>query len=140
MDKEPLVNGDIEVVKATMEVNFYGPMRLCNAMIPMLRNSRDARIINVSSEMGRLQHLTGGYAGYRLSKAGLNAQTILLSHELAGTSVKVNAVCPGWVRTDMGGPRAPGSTEEGADTIVWLATTDHCPNGAFVSNRRIIDW
>lgn len=90
--------------------------------------------------MGALNDLSGNYAAYRFSKSALNALTIMLANELAG-KIKVNAVCPGWVRTDMGGSNAPRSIEEGADTPVWLATTlDTIPTGKFFRNRKIIDW
>jgi NAD(P)-dependent dehydrogenase (short-subunit alcohol dehydrogenase family) len=90
--------------------------------------------------MGTLKDLTGGYAGYRLSKAGLNAQTILLANELKGSSIKVFAMSPGWVRTDMGGRLAPRSVEEGADTVVWLATAKDAQTGKSYCDRQEIPW
>ena len=135
-----IAEADIENIKAIMETNFYGPMRVSRAFLPLLRKSGDGRIINVSSAMGTLKDLTGGYAGYRLSKAGLNAQTILLANELKGSGVKVFAMSPGWVRTDMGGRLAPRSVEEGADTVVWLATTHEAETGKSYSDRQEIPW
>ena len=88
--------------------------------------------------MGELGSLDSDYPAYRLSKAALNALTIMLSKE--SSKVKVNSMCPGWVRTDMGGPDAPRSVEEGADTAVWLATEDDIPAGKFFRDRNIIDW
>ena len=135
-----LVDADVEDVKRLMETNFYGPMKVSRAFLPLLRKSRGARIINVSSGMGALDDLSGGYAGYRLSKSGLNAQTILLANELKGSEIKVFAVCPGWVRTDMGGRLAPRSVEEGADTIVWLASAQDAPSGKSYRDRKEIPW
>ena len=135
-----LENADMEDIKRIMETNFFGPIRVSKTFLPLLRKSDDARIINVSSAMGSLEDLGGGYAAYRLSKAGLNAQTILLASELKGSSVKVYAMCPGWVRTDMGGPFAPRSVPEGADTVTWLATTSDARSGAWYRDRREIPW
>ena len=135
-----LEDADVEDIKRIMETNFFGPIRTTKAFLPLLRKSDDARIINVSSAMGSLNELGGGYAAYRLSKAGLNAQTILLASELKGSSVKVFSMCPGWVRSDMGGPFAPRSLREGADTATWLATTSDARSGAWYRDRREIPW
>jgi NAD(P)-dependent dehydrogenase (short-subunit alcohol dehydrogenase family) len=83
----------------------------------------------------------GGYTpAYAISKTALNSLTRAVAAE-AGPKVKVNAVCPGWVRTRMGGPNAPRSVDDGADTIVWLATLPNSgPTGGFFSNRRPIPW
>jgi len=130
----------LERVKSIMETNFYGPWRMIQEGIPLLLKSSDPRIINVSSEMGALHSLTGLYPGYSLSKTSLNALTILFSNELKLSGIKVNAVCPGWVRTDMGGLDAPKSVHEGADTIVWLATEPEMKSGKFYKDRREIQW
>jgi NAD(P)-dependent dehydrogenase (short-subunit alcohol dehydrogenase family) len=95
--------------------------------------------VNVSSGAGQLSDMNGGRAAYRLSKAALNALTRTLASDEPG--IKVNSMCPGWVRTDMGGSGAPKSVEEGADTAVWLATlTDDGPTGGFFRNRKPIPW
>lgn len=130
---------DLFEVKQIFETNFFGPWRMIQQLIPLLKKSTDPRIINVSSGMGALKDLVGGYAGYRLSKSALNALTIQLSHELEG-EISVNAICPGWVRTEMGGANAPRSIEEGAETAVWLATKANIPTGKFFRDRKIIDW
>ena len=93
----------------------------------------------MSSRMGALKDLNESYVAYRLSKTALNAYTIMLAAELRG-EVKVNTMSPGWVKTDMGGSSAPRSVEEGADTAVWLATSDNIPHGKFVADRKVIDW
>lgn len=128
-------------IKIVMETNFFGPLRMNHAFLPLLLQSREGRIINMSSGMGELDDLKyGGYAGYRLSKAGLNAQTIQLAAELKTTNIKVNAMCPGWVRTDMGGASASRSVSRGAETAVWLATTATIPTGKFWRDKKEISW
>ena len=137
-DPKALKEADVSQVKNIMETNYYGPMRMSNAFLPLLRKSNDARIINVSSGMGALNDLFGGYAAYRLSKAGLNAQTILLSNDLIGEGIKVFAMCPGWVRTEMGGAEAHRSVEQGADTAIWLSSTSEAETGKFYRDRQVI--
>jgi NAD(P)-dependent dehydrogenase (short-subunit alcohol dehydrogenase family) len=125
----------------TMETNLFGAWRLTQAMLPLLRRSAAARIVNVSSGAGQLSDMNGGYPGYRISKTALNALTRILSSEEGGKGMLVNAMCPGWVHTDMGGSAAPRSVEEGADTAVWLATLpDGGPTGGFFRNREPIPW
>ena len=138
--KKALKEGDARDVEEVFKVNFYGPMMMNTAFLPLLRKSRDGRIINMSSGMGAIDDLFGAYAAYRLSKAGLNAQTILLSNDLRGDRIKVFAMCPGWVRTEMGGAEASRSAEQGADTAVWLATTDKAETGKFYRDRSVIAW
>jgi NAD(P)-dependent dehydrogenase (short-subunit alcohol dehydrogenase family) len=131
----------IETLRETMETNVYGALRVVQALRPLLPDRGDgARIINVSSGMGQLTDMNGGYAGYRLSKAGLNALTRILADELKGTAIRVNSICPGWVKTGMGGEGAHRSTEQGADTIVWLATEPAIPTGGFFRDRKAIPW
>ena len=111
---------DFEVMTSTMNVNFYGTWNTSRGMLPLLKNSQDGRIVNMSSSMGALTHMVNnktGHAAYRISKAALNALTILFSNELKGT-IKVNTMSPGWVKTDMGGDGADLSVAEGADTAV----------------------
>jgi NAD(P)-dependent dehydrogenase (short-subunit alcohol dehydrogenase family) len=133
-------NTAIDVVKRVMGTNFYGPWRMINAFLPLLEKSMEGRIINISSGMGQLAGLNGNYAAYRMSKSSLNALTIMFSHELEMKNIKVNAMDPGWVRTDMGGPDAPRDVTEGADTAVWLATAEGIPTGKFFRDRQVINW
>jgi NAD(P)-dependent dehydrogenase (short-subunit alcohol dehydrogenase family) len=133
-------NADIEKIKEILEINTFGPLRVFKAFIPIMLESKNGRIINISSEMGALSIIGGGSAGYRISKAALNAVTCILANELQGTNISVNSVAPGWVRTDMGGPGAPRSIAEGADTAVWLATTDNISTGKFFRDRVEINW
>jgi NAD(P)-dependent dehydrogenase (short-subunit alcohol dehydrogenase family) len=125
----------------TIETNVFGAWRLTQAALPLLRRSPAARIVNVSSGAGQLSDMNGGYPGYRLSKTALNALTRILAQEEGPNGVLVNSMCPGWVRTDMGGSAAPRSVAEGADTAVWLATLpDGGPTGGFFRDRAPIPW
>jgi NAD(P)-dependent dehydrogenase (short-subunit alcohol dehydrogenase family) len=132
---------DLERARDVLEVNTFGPWRMIQVFLPLLRQSDAPRIVNVSSGAGQLAQMGGGRAAYRISKAGLNALTRNLAAEEAGSDLKVNTMCPGWVRTDMGGHSAPRSVEEGADTAVWLATLPaDGPTGGFFRNRKPIPW
>lgn len=133
----------------TLETNAFGPLLLSQACVPLMKKHRYGRIVNLSSTMGALNDITNPeskYAGihspaYRISKTLLNAVTALLAKELRGSNILVNSVCPGWVRTDMGGPRAPFSPEEASATPVWLATLpDDGPTGGFFRDRQPIPW
>jgi NAD(P)-dependent dehydrogenase (short-subunit alcohol dehydrogenase family) len=134
------LNVDMKTVRETMETNFIGPFQLSQALLPLLLKSDDARIINISSGLGQLSDGSGGYPSYSISKAALNMMTVQMAESLGAAGVKVNSVCPGWVRTDMGGPGAPRSVEEGADTAVWLAAAPDIPNGKFIRDRKEIAW
>jgi NAD(P)-dependent dehydrogenase (short-subunit alcohol dehydrogenase family) len=135
------LHADLDRVRAAMEVNAYGPLSLAQVLIPLMKAQRYGRIVNVSSGMGQLTDMNGGYPAYRLSKLALNGVTRILAAELADTNIKVNSACPGWVRTAMGGPTAPRTPAEGADTIVWLATLpDDGPSGRFFRDRQPIPW
>jgi NAD(P)-dependent dehydrogenase (short-subunit alcohol dehydrogenase family) len=146
IDRDDLVasNVDLEVVKATLETNLIGAWRMCKAFIPLMKKNGYGRIVNVSSGSGQFEYMgtSGGYwPAYSVSKASLNALTVMLASELRGTNILVNAVCPGWVRTDMGGSNAPRSVEEGAATPVWLATLpDGGPTGQNYYDKKQISW
>ena len=127
-------------VKHLMETNFYGAWRMIQIFIPLLLKSENGRIINMSSGMGKLKSLSGDYPAYSLSKSSLNALTIMLSNELKGKGISVNAMCPGWVKTDMGGTNAPRHVSQGADTAVWLTTEKKIPTGKFFRDRKEINW
>ena len=130
---------DLGTIRRGLETNALGPLLLCQALIPLMEGR--GRVVNVSSGMGQLSEMNGCCPGYRLSKTALNAVTRILADELRGTGVKVNSVCPGWVRTEMGGAEAPLSVEEGARGIVWAATLpDDGPSGGFFRNGAAIAW
>jgi NAD(P)-dependent dehydrogenase (short-subunit alcohol dehydrogenase family) len=131
---------DLEDFHKTMVTNFYGPFLLTRIMVPYLRKSKDARVINISSRMGQLSGMGGGHAAYRISKAALNALTIIMASELEGEGISVNSMCPGWVKSDMGGPGANKSLAQGADTAAWLATADNIENGKLYADRKVIPW
>ena len=135
-----IMNVELDDLHKTMATNLYGPLMLTRTMLPFFKDSKDARVINVSSRMGQLSGMEGGHAAYRISKAALNALTIVMAKELEDDGIRVNTICPGWVRTDMGGPNANKSIEEGADTAVWLATADKIENGKFYADREVIPW
>lgn len=125
----------------TLATNCFAPLQLSQVLLPLLRGGKPGRIINVSSGAGSLSWAGKGNAAYRLSKACLNAITTLLAAELSDGSVVINAVCPGSVRTRMGGPDAQRDPEEAAEAVVWLAL-DAPPdlNGKFLRDRRVIPW
>ena len=138
---ESIFQADADLVRDTFEVNTLGPLMVTKSLLPLMRRNDYGRIVNVSSGMGQLSEMDGGYPGYRISKTAINAVTVILARELEGTNIKVNSVCPGWVRTEMGGDNAPRSPEQGAETIVWLATLpDDGPSGGFFRDRKRIDW
>lgn len=123
------------------EINTLGPMKLIQALAPLLRESAAGRIVNVSSGMGALNEMDGAFASYRVSKTALNALTRIFAAEFTGTPVKVNSVSPGWVRTDMGGPGANRTIEEGVRGIAWAATLPaDGPTGGFFRDGKSIDW
>jgi len=131
----------LHVVRATMETNVYGPLLLCQALIPLMRKKNFGRIVNISSGCGQLSDMGGGIPAYRISKTALNALTRTLAAELKGSNILVNSMCPGWVKTDMGGPDAVRTVAEGADTAVWLATLpDGGASGGFYRDRKAISW
>ena len=132
---------DLKEIEGAMNTNFMGPIRTSKYFMPLLKKSSDARIINLSSGMGELDSLrSGGYGAYRLSKTSLNAFTILLASELERDKIRVFAMCPGWVKTDMGGKGATRPVEKGAETTVWLATDKHAVTGKFYRDKKVIDW
>jgi len=134
------LGADLDTVREALETNTFGPWRMCEAFLPLLRRSEHARIVNVSSEAGSLASMGGGTPAYKTSKVALNALTRMLAAELRGTGILVNSVCPGWVATDMGG--AGGRpVEDGAASVVWAATLpDDGPTGGFFRDGRPLPW
>jgi NAD(P)-dependent dehydrogenase (short-subunit alcohol dehydrogenase family) len=138
-----LVDLTPETLRATFETNLIGPLELIRAVVPGMRQRRFGRVVNVSSAAGQLAHMGMGFPGYRMSKSALNALTCIAAAEVArdGADIKINAVDPGWVRTDMGGHEASRSVEKGAETVVWLATLPaDGPTGGFFRDKKRIAW
>jgi NAD(P)-dependent dehydrogenase (short-subunit alcohol dehydrogenase family) len=131
---------DLDVVREAMETNLYGAWAMSQALLPQLRRSGHGRIVNVSSEGGSLASMGGGTPAYGVSKAALNAFTRTLAGELRGDGILVNAVCPGWVATDMGGPGGR-PVEQGAASVVWAALLpDDGPTGGFFRDGEPVPW
>ena len=127
--------------RETFETNVFGAVRMCREVVPHMRKLRYGRIVNISSGLGQLHQMGAGSPAYRVSKAALNALTATLAAEVADAGILVNSMSPGWVRTDMGGPQAPRSVEDGADTAVWLSLLpSNGPTGQFFRDRKPIPW
>ncbi|TCO80806.1 short-subunit dehydrogenase [Plasticicumulans lactativorans] len=131
----------LDTLRTTMETNVYGPLALAQEFVPLMRTRGYGRVVNVSSGMGQLADMGGHWPAYRISKAALNALTRILAAETAGSGILVNAISPGWVRTDMGGQNAERSPEEAAAGIVWAATLpDDGPSGGFFRDGVALPW
>ena len=136
-----LLRTPIEDFRATFETNLFGVLAVCQAFAPGMITRKYGRIVNVSSGAGQLASMTTYAPAYSISKTALNALTVQLAAATKGRGVLVNCADPGWVRTRMGGRSAPRSVEQGADTIVWLATLPaNGPTGKFFSDRCEIAW
>ena len=137
-----IVSAPTSELDRTLAVNLRGPMLLCKHAVPLLLQNEGGRVVNVSSGMGALnESQSGGSAPYRVSKAGLNGLTAYLHGEYGGDGLVANSVCPGWVRTDMGGENATRSVEKGAQTPAWLARfRPDAPAGKFWRDREVIEW
>jgi len=135
-------NADIDrTVIETITTNLLGPWRMCQAFLPLLRESGAGRIVNVSSESGSLANMGAGPPAYQVTKAGLNALTRTLAGELRRARILVTAVCPGWVATDMGGAGAPRSVSVGVAGILWAATLpNNGPTGGFFRDGKPLPW
>ena len=134
------ISADLAIVREAAETNLYGPWQLVQRFLPLLRASDHPRIVNVSSEAGSLTSMGGGPPAYTASKAALNALTRMLAAELRPERFLVNAVCPGWVATDLGG-HGGRPVSEGAASVVWAATLpDNGPTGGFFRDGRPLPW
>lgn len=140
-ENSSILKVDVARIRQTMDVNVYGAIRMAQAVVPMMIKNNYGRIINFSSGLGQLSEMNGSFAAYRLSKTALNAVTCILAAETEGYDIQVNSLCPGWVRTDMGGPNATRHVEEGVDTAIWLAQQPkNRPSGRFYRDRQEINW
>ena len=125
-----------ELLIKTMNTNAFSPIRLTQAFLPLLKKADNPKVINVSSGNGQLDGISANVPSYSLSKLALNGATIILADALNSESIAVYAMCPGWVKTDMGGDSAPRTPEQGADTAIWLATeASMAESGKFFRNR-----
>lgn len=130
-----------KVLDATMNANAFGAIRMVQVCLSLLEQSQDARVVNVSSGYGALDDLSPNVPSYCLSKLALNGATIMLAQALQPKGIVVNVICPGWVRTDMGGKAAPRSPSQGADTAIWLATeAPRSETGKFWRDRKVIPY
>jgi NAD(P)-dependent dehydrogenase (short-subunit alcohol dehydrogenase family) len=134
------VDADLDVVREAFETNLFGAWQTTIAMAPLLRRSDHGRIVNVSSEAGSIAGMGGGTPAYSTSKAALNALTRILAAELRPARILVNAVCPGWVATDMGGSGGR-PVADGAASVIWgLDLDDDGPSGGFYRDGRPLRW
>ena len=130
-----------ERIARAIATNAIGALRVSQAFVPRLLKSPAGRIVNVSSGAGQLSDMGTWAPAYSASKTTLNAITCLLAAALKDKGIAVNSVCPGWCRTEMGGPNAPRSVEEGAGGIAWLAAdAPQDKTGLFWRDRAVIPW
>ncbi|WP_116105090.1 SDR family NAD(P)-dependent oxidoreductase [Lewinella sp. IMCC34191] len=135
------LTADFGIVEEAFRVNTLGPWRLSKALYPLLRKGGGGRIVNVSSSSGSFVESWPGTPAYAITKAGLNMLTVKMAADMAEDQILVNAVCPGWVRTEMGGQEAPRSVEEGAGSIVWAALIpDDGPTAGFFKDGEPVKW
>ena len=140
-ENQKLVVMDPSIFERTMTTNFFGAYHVICSFIPLMEKQGYGRIINVSSEYGAMSELSSpGVGAYKLSKFALNGLTRLVAAEIIG-DIKINAVDPGWVSSDMGGPSAPRTPKQAAESILWLATVgSEGPNGGFFKDGMQIEW
>ena len=132
------IETDDDSILKTFNINTVGVLRVCKAVLPMMPPA--SRIINISSGMGQMEGMSTGSIAYRLSKSALNALTIVLSQELSSKNIKVNAICPGWVQTDMGGYDATLTVKESVESIKKFALSNNFPNGKFLRHGEVLPW
>ncbi|MEG4576764.1 SDR family oxidoreductase [Microcoleus sp. N3A4] len=133
----------VDTLRQTIETNVYGPLQLCQQLIPLMKVQNYGRVVNLSSSLGKLSSNMDFtvFPTYGITKTAVNAVTVLFANALKDTNILINSVNPGWVQTDMGGPHAIRTIAEGVDTIVWLATLpDGGPTGGFFQDKNLITW
>ncbi len=135
-----LFSADVAVFSKTFETNVVGAYLVTHSLLELLKQAPHAKIINVSSGMGQLTSMGTGWPAYRISKTALNALTRIMSAELSHSGITVNSVCPGWVKTEMGGQNADLTPIESARDILWLAENTGTQTGQFFQNKKQIDW
>jgi NAD(P)-dependent dehydrogenase (short-subunit alcohol dehydrogenase family) len=128
------------LVRETLQTNTLGPLEFAVGVGELLKKKKGV-LVNVSSGMGQLSEMEGGSPGYRISKTALNAVTRILAAEWKSAGVRVNSICPGWVKTDMGGSEAERTVEESVKGFVWAATIpSDGPTGKFFRDGKEISW
>lgn len=131
----------VQLFRDTLETNVYGALMLCQQLVPLMLREGYGRVVNLSSGMGQLEDMGDGSAAYRMSKTALNALTRMVAAATAKKGILANALCPGWVRTDMGGRNAVRGVEKGAETAVWLATLPaNGPSGGLFRDKKAMVW
>jgi len=140
-----VLDAKADTFRSTLETNFFGALWMAQALIPLMRQHRYGRIVNLSSGLGQLDAMGDGTPAYRVSKTALNALTRMLADATRTSGILINSMCPGWVRTDMGGANAARSVKKGAETAIWLATlsatsSNDGPTGGFFRDRKRIPW
>jgi NAD(P)-dependent dehydrogenase (short-subunit alcohol dehydrogenase family) len=137
---QDVLTADLAQARAALETNTLAPWAMVRAFLPLLRRSAHPRVVNVSSEAGSIAGMGAGTPAYNLSKAGLNAVTRMLADALRDDGILVNAVCPGWVATDMGGSGGR-PVEDGAASVLWaVMLPDGGPTGGFFRDGRPLAW
>ena len=134
----PAVETSEDSILKTFETNTLGPLRVIKSLLNLI--PKGGRIVNISSGMGQLDDMEGGSLAYRLSKTSLNALTKVLSNELKDRGIKINAICPGWVQTDMGGRNATLTVRESVEKIAGFALNKNFPNGKFLRHGEVLPW
>jgi len=129
----------IEELQKSLNTNLIGPFLISQQVIPLLSSSSSPKIINVSSQMGSIENTGAGYAAYRITKTALNSLTRNIHFEYIDKGISTYAVCPGWVHTDMGGPNAPRTPEEGASSILF-PFYNNAESGSFLQDGKKLNW
>lgn len=130
---------DISIMRQSMEINAFGMMSVMQKIIPLMNGS--GKVVNVGSMMGQLSKMTARHPAYRTSKTAVTALTRIFADKFKDTDIKINAVCPGWTQTEMGGSNAPRTVQKGAETIMWLATLPpDGPTGGFFQDYHPLTW
>ena len=130
----------VEILNQTLQLNLVGAYNVTKHVLPFMNKTKRADIINVSSGMGALREMGGGTPAYRISKTALNALTKILTAEFKKTNLHVNSICPGWVRTDLGGPEAIRSVEEGVVGILWIINDEPEVRGQFIRDKEFLEF
>jgi len=139
-DSDNPLDTSVEILNQTLQLNLVGAYDVIQHVLPFMSKVKRTDIINVSSGMGALREMGVGTPAYRISKTALNALTKILTAELKKTNLHVNSICPGWVRTDLGGPDAIRSVEEGVVGILWIVNDEPELRGQFIRDKEFLEF